>query len=125
MPQDCQVSDEFISEWDPEVHSCFTVVVADLGVSRVANEIEMTPGVGTALYRAPEANTELYDESSDILSLGIIAYELLTGYQLFTVDQAVNLPGLMRLWEKTTKYGFYDNDLSIETLQFLQYTLQK
>lgn len=77
------------------------------------------------VYRAPEVETIHYDTRSDVLSIGIIIYELLTGEPLFTTKKAKNLEGLHRLWKKTEAYGFNGRVLSIEALQFIQYCLQK
>lgn len=88
----------------------------------------MTEGAGTPLYRAPEVDSGEYDAKADILSLGIILYELMFGEQLFTQQKAKNLRGLKKLWKETDEY--YDfktakRKISFETMQFLQYSLQK
>ena len=125
MPHDANVSKEFIKLWDCEINSWFTVVIADLGMGREIDELEMSKAVGTPLYRAPEVEGNKYDSRSDILSLGIIAFELLVGEPLFSSRQAKNLTGLHKLWKKTTTYDFKGKKLSWETMQFLQYCLQK
>ena len=63
--------------------------VLDFGVAKYAdlNEDLTTPGVviGTAGYLSPEqAMGEAVDGRSDIYSLGVLTYEMLTGQRLFT-----------------------------------------
>ena len=77
------ISPKFLKDWDYQKHTCFTTVIADLGMGREFG-IDMTEGAGTPLYRAPEVEKEGYDAKADILSIGIILYELLFGEQLFT-----------------------------------------
>lgn len=82
----------FISSWDTEVHNCYHIVIADLGMGREEG-LTMTEGAGTPLYRAPECDQAYYDSRADILSVGIICYELLFGEPIFTQQRARNLAG--------------------------------
>lgn len=97
------MSDDFLKIWDPEVHNCYSVVIADMGMGREC-DLEMTEGAGTPLYRAPECDDGYYDKSADVLSLGIIFYELLFGEPIFTQRKARNLAG--KLYESTNIYRF-------------------
>ena len=82
------VSEDFLKDWDFMKHNCFSVVIADLGISREVSLI-MTLDQGTPLYRAPEVGEKtIYGVKADILSLGIILYELLFGDPLFTKERA-------------------------------------
>jgi serine/threonine protein kinase len=42
-------------------------------------QIKMTSKVGNIAYQAPEANTNHYDDRSDVWGAGLILYQLLTG----------------------------------------------
>jgi hypothetical protein len=53
MIPDELVKERFLIEWDYEVHNCYTIVIADLGMGR-EEDLTMTEGAGTPLYRAPE-----------------------------------------------------------------------
>ncbi len=70
------------------------VKVMDFGIARLADGAEtvaQTAAVlGTASYLSPEqARGEPVDERSDIYSLGVVLYEMLTGRPPFTGDSAV------------------------------------
>ena len=69
------------------------VKVTDFGIARAAGESTLTATgsvLGTAHYISPEqANGQAASEASDIYSLGIVLYEMLTGSVPFTGDSAV------------------------------------
>ncbi len=71
------------------------VKVADFGIARAVNAetVTQTAAVfGTAAYIAPEqAQGGDVDARTDIYSLGVVLYEMLTGGQPFTADSAVAL----------------------------------
>ena len=89
----------------------------------------MSIAQGTPLYRAPEVGEKnIYGVKADILSLGIILYELLFGDPLFTLERARSLEGLKKLWTQTDEYfssKTSERKISFEAMQFLQYCLQK
>src|SRR5206468_11921876 len=68
------------------------VKVTDFGIARALSESALTlPGttLGSVHYFSPEqARGELATPSSDIYSLGIVLFELLTGRRPFTGDSA-------------------------------------
>jgi serine/threonine-protein kinase len=70
------------------------VKVTDFGIAR-AGDTGMTEAgsvLGTAQYLAPEqARGEVVDERSDLYSVGIVLYEMLTGRVPFTGDSAVTV----------------------------------
>jgi len=71
------------------------VKVMDFGIARVVeSELTKTGNVmGTPAYMSPEqVNGEKIDARSDIFSLGVILYELLTGTKPFTGE---TMPSLM------------------------------
>jgi len=71
------------------------VKIADFGIALSSNEAEMTQTntiMGSVHYLAPElARGNIATESSDIYSLGIILYEILTGSVPFKGEGAVNI----------------------------------
>ena len=76
------------------------VKVADFGIARAIAEAQLTlPGMtmGSVHYFSPEqARGEPATASSDIYSLGIVLYEMLTGVRPFEGDSAASV-GLARL----------------------------
>jgi serine/threonine protein kinase len=71
------------------------VKVADFGIATALREDERTtegrrPFVGTAAYLSPEqAQGNAVDERTDLYSLGVVLYEMLTGAPPFTGDSPV------------------------------------
>jgi serine/threonine protein kinase len=96
MMVDKSISSEFYESWDFIAHNCYSVVIADLGMGREEG-LRMTEGAGTPLYRAPECEKGYYNNKADILSIGIICYELLFGEPIFTQSKARNLVGKLIL----------------------------
>jgi formylglycine-generating enzyme required for sulfatase activity len=70
-------------------------ILMDFGVAKMLGEAQHTATgavVGTALYMSPEqARGERPDERSDIYSLGVMLYEMITGAPPFRADSAVSL----------------------------------
>jgi serine/threonine-protein kinase len=70
-----------------------TVKVLDFGIAKAANQIEQTRAgeiKGKLSYMSPEqCMGKPLDCRSDIFSLGVVLYEWLTGFKLFTGDSEV------------------------------------
>eukprot|EP00581_Thalassiosira_minuscula_P007085 CAMPEP_0183703386 /NCGR_PEP_ID=MMETSP0737-20130205/1135_1 /TAXON_ID=385413 /ORGANISM="Thalassiosira miniscula, Strain CCMP1093" /LENGTH=286 /DNA_ID=CAMNT_0025930121 /DNA_START=321 /DNA_END=1181 /DNA_ORIENTATION=+ len=66
-------------------HEDAAIKLIDFGLSRVhkKGEAPMTNPVGTAYYMSPELLRGKYDKSTDIWSIGVVAYVLLSGYPPF------------------------------------------
>ncbi len=64
--------------------------LADFGLAKAKIEVEFSTHsgimIGTPEYMAPEQSNGLSDYRSDIYSLGIILYQMLTGHVPFTAD---------------------------------------
>ncbi|MFN8457216.1 MAG: SUMF1/EgtB/PvdO family nonheme iron enzyme, partial [Anaerolineae bacterium] len=70
-------------------------ILMDFGVAKMLGESHQTATgsvVGTALYMSPEqARGERPDERSDIYSIGVMLFEMITGTPPFKADSAVSL----------------------------------
>lgn len=70
-------------------------ILMDFGVAKMLGDVQHTATgavVGTALYMSPEqARGDRPDERSDIYSLGVMLYEMITGVPPFKADSAVSL----------------------------------
>ena len=78
--------------------SDYTIKLADFGLARTINPHSLAKScVGTPLYMSPEViqnrggDTNRYEHSADIWSVGCIVYELLTGKRPFAVTDFDNL----------------------------------
>ncbi len=77
------------------LNSNMVVKLGDLNVSKVLKRDDLsTTQTGTPYYAAPEIwRDEPYDESSDIWSIGVVLYEMLT---LSPPFKAKNIAGLRK-----------------------------
>jgi len=70
-----------------------TVKILDFGIAKAANQVDQTKAgeiKGKLSYMSPEQCLgRPLDQRSDIFSLGVVLYEWLTGFKLFTGDSEV------------------------------------
>ena len=89
------------------IESKMQVKIADLGLARQLLKEDLTESdVGTPLTKAPEVGKGLYDHKVDVWSLGIIYYELLTGFVPFKANSKA-------LLKETIEKGVYHLPLRI------------
>ena len=95
------------------VNTIGKVVVMDFGIARSTETANMTQSgalVGTPEYMSPEqAKGERVDARSDLFSIGIILYELLTGKSPFKADTT-----MATLYKRTTERARPPIELSPE-----------
>lgn len=99
------------------------VKIADLGFARELQTEDLTSTIcGTPLVMAPEVlNGKYYNHKADVWSLGIILFEMITGFTPFTGQNKDDL-------SKNLDKGIYklpkEIKLSLEGLDFLNCCLQ-
>lgn len=77
-----------------KIHSSGKVTMLDFGIAKAKYTPKLTQqgfAVGTTEYMAPEQFQQLADKRSDIWSLGVLAYELVTCYLPFEANNPVTL----------------------------------
>lgn len=74
------------------------VVLVDFGIAKVPGSLTIThTPIGTLLYMSPEQlNGEDITAASDIYSLAVVAYEMVTGRKPFNATSASQLVGMQR-----------------------------
>jgi len=103
-----------------------SIKLIDFGFACLFDPAEgMCDTVGTTMYMAPEVILKKkYNQSSDMWSIGIVTYILLTGLFPFPFD---SMGDIKELSEKITKGQFnrqYLRTLSVEGVQFVCNLLQ-
>src|SRR5579859_5351693 len=67
--------------------------LADFGIAAIIDEETIVNGrvMGTPIYMAPELYQGYGSESSDIYAMGILLYEMLTGFVPFDGENAIDI----------------------------------
>jgi len=105
-----------------------TVKILDFGIAKAANQIEQTRAgeiKGKLSYMSPEqCMGKVLDQRSDLFSLGVVLYEWITGYKLFTGDSEVAI--LKTITEgKIYPPSYFKPDIPEAVERILMKTLEK
>jgi len=105
-----------------------TVKILDFGIAKAANQIEQTRAgeiKGKLSYMSPEqCMGKVLDQRSDLFSLGVVFYEWITGYKLFTGDSEVAI--LKTITEgKIYPPSYFKPDIPEAVERILMKTLEK
>ena len=91
-----------------------TIKVTDFGIARFARSEQRTitdKAIGSVHYISPEqARGERTDEKTDIYSVGVILYEMLTGQLPFQAENAVSVAIMQLQRELTFDYSYFVDD---------------
>ncbi len=105
-----------------------TVKILDFGIAKAANQIEQTRAgeiKGKLSYMSPEqCMGKVLDHRSDLFSLGVVLYEWITGFKLFTGDSEVAI--LKTITEgKIYQPSYFKADVPDAVEQILMKALEK
>ena len=102
--------------------------VTDFGIARAATDFTITMTgntIGSVHYFSPEqAKGQHTDEKSDIYSLGIVMYEMITGHVPFDADTPVSV-ALKQIQEIPIAPIQYDREIPIAVNDIIMKALQK
>ena len=108
--------------------SCTHAILTDFGITRLLNEKSITVTgamVGTPAYMSPEAVLgEDIDDRSDIYSLGVILYEMLSGRTPYEGNTPLSLV-IKQVHEPLPSLLEIDPDLPIDIVQIIEKSLAK
>ncbi len=102
------------------------IKVADFGIARaVSKQTIGKSAMGSVHYLSPEqAKGEVSDERSDIYSLGITMYEMLTGRVPFEGENAVNI-AIAQIEKPITLPSVYNKEISLDIENIILKCVQK
>lgn len=103
------------------------VKVTDFGIAKAAtsNTIAAGQALGSVHYISPEQARGGYsDEKSDIYSLGVTMYEMLSGRMPFSGDNTVSV-ALLHIQEEATPLRELDPDIPVSVEKIVQKCMQK
>jgi serine/threonine protein kinase len=103
--------------------------VADFGIARAVNSATVTMAganvIGSVHYFSPEqARGGYVDKKSDIYSLGIVLYEMVTGVVPFEGDSAISV-ALKHIQEKVTPPGEINPDIPKSIQYIIERAIEK
>ena len=105
-----------------------TIKVMDFGIARFAREEGKTlsdKAIGSVHYISPEqARGDVTDEKSDIYSVGIMLYEMLTGRKPFDADTPVAV-ALMHMQNKARPPRYYNDTIPEGLEEIVMRAMQK
>lgn len=102
------------------------VKVTDFGIAKAATSNTITAGaMGSVHYISPEQARGGYsDEKSDIYSLGVTLYEMLSGKMPFAADNTVSV-ALLHIQEEATPLRELDPTIPVSIERIVQKCMQK
>ncbi len=105
-----------------------TIKVMDFGIARFNRETDKTvsdKAIGSVHYISPEqARGDVTDERSDIYSIGVMMYEMLTGKKPFDGDSPVSI-ALMHMQSQAKKMSEINNSIPEGLEEITEKAMQK
>ncbi len=105
-----------------------TIKVMDFGIAKFAREVGKTitdKAIGSVHYISPEqARGDVTDDKSDIYSVGVMMYEMLTGKKPFDGDNAVSI-ALMHMQDEPENPGNINPNIPGGLMEIFMHAMEK